>query len=180
MRVHTQSQELPASIIARDRSNDLALLHVNHGFAAPVAFRDGSGIRQAETVVAIGYPYGEKWASGATVTSGSISSLTGPQDDIRFLQFTAPVQPGNSGGPLLDPSGHVVGIVAAKMNRSPAGPASGDVPQNVNMAVKSAVIREFLDTNGVKYRSIPSTTELHSADIASQARQAVVYIECMR
>ncbi len=180
MQVRTQSLTLPATIVARDRQNDLALLHVQHSFAAPAVFRDGAGIRQAETVVAIGYPYGEKWDSGATVTNGSVSSLSGAGDDTRFLQFTAPVQPGNSGGPLLDPGGHIVGIVKAKLNQSPAGPSSGDIPQNVNLAVKSAVVREFLDTNGVKYRAAPSTTELRSADIASAAKQSVVYVECLR
>lgn len=180
MRVHVQGQAIPATVVARDHLNDLALLHIGHSFAAPVTFRDGTGIRQAETVLAVGFPYGEKWDSGATVTNGSVSSLVGAGDDIRFLQFTAPVQPGNSGGPLLDPSGHVVGIVARKLSQSPAGPTSGDIPQNVNAAVKSAVIREFLDTNGVKYRAAPSTGELHSADIAAQAKQAVVYVECMR
>ena len=180
MRVHVQGQAIPATVVARDHLNDLALLHIGHSFAAPVTFRDGTGIRQAETVLAVGFPYGEKWDSGATVTSGSVSSLVGAGDDIRFLQFTAPVQPGNSGGPLLDPSGHVIGIVAKKLSQSPAGPASGDIPQNVNAAVKSAVIREFLDTNGVRYHAAPSTGELHSADIAAQAKQAVVYVECMR
>jgi|HubBroStandDraft_1064217.scaffolds.fasta_scaffold00449_24 S1-C subfamily serine protease len=180
MSIHTRALVLPAKIVARDRLNDLALLHIDHGFAAPAIFRDGAGIRQAETVLAIGFPYGAQYASSATVTSGSISSLTGARDDTRLLQFTAPIQPGNSGGPVLDPSGHVVGLVTAKMNASPAGPASGDIPQNVNLAIKSSVIREFLDTNAVKYRAAPSGAELRPADIAEQAKQAVVYVECLR
>jgi len=177
MQIHLHGETLPATVVARDHLNDLALLHVGHSFPAPVTFRDGAGIRQADTVVAIGYPYGEKWDSNPTVTSGSVSALAGGGDDIRFLQFTAPIQPGNSGGPLLDPSGHVVGIVAAKLNRSPA---VGDIPQNVNSAVKSAVIREFLDSNGIKYRAGASTAELHNADIAAQGKQAVVYVECLK
>jgi len=180
MRVYTQALTLPASIVARDRQNDLALLHVNHGFAAPITFRDGSGIRQAETVVAIGFPYGAQFASNATVTSGSISALTGINDDSRFLQFTAPVQPGNSGGPLIDASGHVIGLVSAKLNELTGDGGSREVPQNVNFAIKSTVVREFLDANGVKYRAAPSVADLKSADIAEQVKQAVVYLECLK
>lgn len=180
MLMHREGRSLPATIVAQDRQNDLALLHVGKAFPAPLTFRDGAGIRQAEGVMAIGFPYGETHNTDATVTSGSVSAVSGAGDDIRLLQFTAPVQPGNSGGPLLDPSGHVVGIVMARLAASPAGIAAGDIPQNVNTAVKSAVIREFLDTNSVKYRAIPSTAELKSVDIAQQAKQAVVYLECLK
>jgi len=180
MRVQTPSFTLPASILARDRQNDLALLHVDHNFAVPAIFRDGASIREAEPVVTIGYPLSGVLASDGVVTNGSISALTGVRDDTRFLQFTAPIQPGNSGGPLLDASGHVVGLVSGKLDVESVGGTAGGIPQNVNFALKSAVVREFLDIHDVKYRSAPSSAQLRSADIAEQVKQAVVHIECLK
>ena len=142
-------------------------------FPAPVAFRDGAAIRQAETVMAIGYPYGEHFASSATasVTSGTVSALAGMgNDDIRFMRFTAPGTTRQQRRPAARSEAAMSSAwSSAKQNLSPV---RGDVPQNVNLAVKSGVVREFLDTNGVKYRSAPSTAELKPVDIAEQARQA--------
>ena len=74
----------------------------------------------------------------------------------RYLQISAPVQPGNSGGPLLDASGHLVGIVTAKLNAAWAARLTGDIPQNVNFALKAEVARTFLDSKGIAYRTARS------------------------
>jgi Trypsin-like peptidase domain len=77
-------------------------------------FRDGKYIRPADPVVVLGFPYAGLLATAPQVTTGAVSALAGLRDDTRYLQLTAPVQPGNSGGPLLDLSGNVVGIVSAR------------------------------------------------------------------
>lgn len=183
IRVRVAAGELPADVVARDRTIHLALLHVNHVLAAALSLRDGAGIRQAETVLVMGYPYGENWQRDPTVASGLVNALDGPGNDIRTLQFTASLQPGYGGGPVLDLSGHVIGIVVGIVKNKPTvssvGPTSGDIAQNLNIAVKSAVIRQFLDANGVKYRAEPSTAELRLADVAAQAKQAIAYVECL-
>jgi S1-C subfamily serine protease len=74
------------------------------------------GIRSGEGVVAVGFPLRGLLASTANVTTGSVSALAGPRDATRYLPITAPVQPGNSGGPLLDPSGNVIGVVVGKLD----------------------------------------------------------------
>jgi S1-C subfamily serine protease len=171
-------QTLPAKILARDRENDLALLRIEHAFATPASFRDGSPIKQGETVVAIGYPLGPLLASEATVTTGAVSALTGMRDDSRFLQFTAPIQQGNSGGPLLDASGHVTGLVTSKLNAQAVAALTGDIPQNVNFALKSGVVRNFLEANGVAYKASPSGREARPAEIAEQAKSFTVQVQC--
>ena len=70
-----------------------------------------------------------------------INSLSGILNDSRFMQISAPVQPGNSGGPLLDTSGHVVGVVAEKLNALKIARATGSIPENINFAIKTGALR---------------------------------------
>src|SRR5439155_21695916 len=100
----------------------------------------GRAVRQGDGIVAVGFPLRGLLASGPNVTTGTISALAGLGDDSRYLQITAPVQPGSSGGPLLDQSGNVVGVVVGKLDALRVAQAIGDIPQNVNFAINAAVI----------------------------------------
>ena len=95
----------------------------------------------------IGFPFHGLLTSDFTVTTGIISSLAGLFNDARFLQISAPVQPGNSGGPLLDTSGNIVGVVAEKLNALRVAKATGDIPENINFAIKTGALRDFLDNS---------------------------------
>ena len=74
---------------------------------------------------------------------GNVTALAGLHDDSRYLQVSAPVQNGNSGGLLLDGSGNLGGVVSAKLDAIKVAMAAGDLPQNVNFAVKSAIVATF-------------------------------------
>jgi S1-C subfamily serine protease len=80
--------------------------------------------------------------SDFTVTTGIVSSLSGLFNDTRFLQISAPIQPGNSGGPLLDINGHVVGVVSEKINAMTFAKATGDIPENISFAIKTGAVRD--------------------------------------
>ena len=80
-----------------------------------------------------------------------ISALAGPGDDRRIFQITAPVQPGNSGGPVLDTSGHVVGVVVARFDALKMARLTGRLPQNVNFAISEGAARAFLGAHDVPY-----------------------------
>jgi serine protease Do len=95
-------------------------------------------------------------------------------DDSRYVQISAPVQSGNSGGPLLDQSGNLVGMVTAKLEMA----QSGDVPQNVNFALNTSIISSFLDTNGIKYTPGLATSPLKPEELAVQAKSMSVFILC--
>jgi hypothetical protein len=99
-------------------------------------------------------------------------------DDSRYLQISAPVQPGNSGGPLLDAGGHIAGIVTAKLDAALVARFTGDIPQNVNFALKAEVARTFLDSKGISYQSAHSDVQLPPADVGDIARPFTVEIEC--
>jgi len=129
-------------------------------------------------VIAIGYPYHGLLSSDFTVTTGIISSLSGILNDTRYLQISAAVQPGNSGGPLLDNSGNIVGVVAAKINVIKFAKATGDIPENINFAIKTGAVRDFLDNSVVSYQTAEPKTKLETADIARNARAYTVLVSC--
>jgi S1-C subfamily serine protease len=88
------------------------------------------------------------------------------------------VQPGNSGGPLLDLSGNVVGIIVGKLDAIKVAQATGDIPQNVNFAISALSARAFLDSQAVPYETASSEVQHSAADVAAMARQYTVRIEC--
>jgi uncharacterized protein len=169
---------LAAEVIARDPQNDLALLKTPGPLHDLVAFREGRAIRQGDGVVAYGFPLTGALATDGALTTGTVSALAGLGNDTRFLQISAPVQPGNSGGPLIDDSGNLVGVVNAKLNALMTAAVTGDIPQNVNFAIKASVARDFLDANGVNYQTAKSTRDLKPADLAERARRFTFLVEC--
>ena len=154
--------------------NDLAVL-IAQPSPSVATFRGGRPVRAGEAVVAYGFPMTGTLSSGGVVTNGSVSALSGFRDDSRYLQISAPIQGGNSGGPLLDTAGNVVGVITASL-----GSRSRDVPQNVNFALKADVARTFLDSAGVPIETSGGGRELSVADIGEKARAFSVLIDCKR
>jgi S1-C subfamily serine protease len=159
----------PATVMAFDAANDLAVLKSVAKSPVYARFREAPDVRRGDNVVAFGFPLTQYLSSGGVVTNGTVSALSGLQDDSRFLQISVPIQPGNSGGPLLDQSGNVVGITSLGLRGA---------AQNVNFAIKSGVARAFLDTHTVSYQQAPSTKSLSTSDIAALAEKFVVFISC--
>ena len=164
-------------IVSADELNDLALLQISKTFAEPAKIR-ASAIHPGDAVIAIGYPFHGLLTSDFTVTAGIVSSLSGLLNDTRYLQISAGVQSGNSGGPLLDTSGNVVGVVAAKINAIRFAKATGDLPENINFAIKTGAVRDFLDNSAVSYQTADSGQERKTADIAAKARAYTMLISC--
>lgn len=173
--------ELPVTIEARDAERDLALLSVPGDPGPPLTFRTGPEVRRGEGVVTYGFPFAGMLSSGATLTTGDVSALSGLRDNQRQYQISAPVQAGNSGGPLLDLGGRVIGIVTSKLNAQRIAQATGDLPQNVNFAVKGAEALEFLRRNGVRPAIAPGRRPaLTPADVGELAEPSTVLLRCLR
>lgn len=96
-------------VLAQDKQSDLVLLKIPQRSATFATFREGRGVRAGESIVVVGYPLHGVLSSEPNITTGVVSALAGPDNDRRLIQITAPVQPGNSGGPLLDQSGNIDG-----------------------------------------------------------------------
>jgi S1-C subfamily serine protease len=172
--------ESPAKlrVVSTDETNDLALLQATGNFKDIATIR-ATAVHSGDPIIVIGFPFHGLLTSDFTVTTGIISSLAGLFNDTRFLQISAPVQPGNSGGPLVDTRGTIVGVVAEKLNALKVAKATGDLPENINFAIKTGALRDFLDNNVVPYRTSEPTSEMKTAEIASAAREYTMLITCM-
>jgi S1-C subfamily serine protease len=169
-----------AQLIVRDEKNDLAVVRSATPLPSVAVFREGRPARAGDPVVVLGYPLSGLLATTANLTVGNVSALAGLGDDARYLQISAPLQPGNSGGPLLDVSGHLIGIATAKLDAALVARFTGDIPQNVNFALKAEVVRTFLDSKGIEYRTARSDQQLSPADVGEIARPFTVQIECQQ
>ena len=167
-----------ASITIDDEDVDLAVLRVI-GLKGPTArLRKAHQIRLGETVFVFGYPYAGTLSSEGNFTSGVVSALRGVRDAAGELQITAPVQPGNSGGPLIDASGLVIGVVQAKLDALRVMRATGDVPQNVNFAISLDVLTDFLNKNRVPYQYGSRAGSMSTDELARTAQAFSHRIEC--
>ncbi|MDD3443932.1 MAG: trypsin-like peptidase domain-containing protein [Zavarzinia sp.] len=169
-----------ATVLAADAAHDLALLRSNARPPSRAIFRMGKDVRPGDDVVAIGYPLRGLLSSEANVTTGTISANAGLRDDPNYFQISAPVQPGNSGGPLLDRAGHVVGVVSAKLDALEVVDAYGDIPQNVNFAIKGHVVATFLNRAQITPVAADSTMVLPAADVGEIAQRYTVLVECWK
>jgi S1-C subfamily serine protease len=133
----------PAEVIKSDRVKDLALLKINGQFKS-LAFASADNVSLGESAFTIGFPNLQLQGLEPKFTDGKISSLSGLRDDPSRYQISVPVQPGNSGGPLVDQAGKVIGVVVARLNDMSTLRASGSLPQNVNYAIKGGVAQDFV------------------------------------
>jgi len=161
---------IDAETIIQDNNNDLALLRAT--VAAPIQplrFRQtGAGL--AEPITTLGYPLAGIMGSGIQVTQGVVSGLFGMQNDIRALQFTAPIQPGSSGSPLLDAQGAVLGVVSATFAQS----------QNMNFAIRGLLAMALLEAVNINFEVQASSTNQATTQIVAQLQHAIWKVECAR
>jgi hypothetical protein len=170
--------ELAARVVAADRERDLALLEVPNESGPPLSFRRDGNIRRGEGVVTYGFPLSGILSSGPTLTTGEVSALAGLADNPRQYQISAPVQPGNSGGPLLDMAGNVVGVIVSKLNAQRVAQRTGDIPQNVNFAVKGSEALDFLRRNRVEPR-LADGSGRSAAEVGEIAHPSVLFLRCV-
>ena len=148
------SQLFGARIVRIDRQHDLALLVVDRtSTGLPIAPTTEN--LKGEEVFAVGYPMPGIQGQESKITNGIVSSLSGPNGLERWMQISAPIQGGNSGGPLVTRHGEVVGIVVASINAKKILEDSGRLAQNVNYAIKSEQAIKFLSDVSLKHNRKP-------------------------
>lgn len=163
-----------------DDSNDLALLRVSDADLPPLVFRS-TAVRLGEDILAIGFPLAGLLSDSIKVTTGNVNALAGMGNDARYIQISTPIQPGNSGGPIIDRDGFLVGITAATLSKEFADKL-GITNQNVNFAIRAKAAEFFLQSEGVTnlvgQRSdaqvAPSTADL-AERVTSSVRQVLCY-----
>jgi TPR repeat protein len=177
VRLVTSAGAIPAKVVQVDAVNDLALLKAD-GHFVPLPIISSRGMKLGGTVATVGFPDPGLQGFSPKLAKGEIASLSGAADDARYFQISAPVQPGNSGGALVDEKGNVVGIVSAKLDASTALAMSGSLPENVNYAVKSSFLLSFLESVpdvSAKLKS-PNTKDEKFEDVVKSAQDATVLV----
>jgi serine protease Do len=172
----TDGSRHPALLIKGDPENDLALLFTD---VASVKIANFEKVpRLGESAFVFGFPLAGLLSSSGSFTSGNVNSLAGLGDDARMLQVSAPVQPGNSGGPLLNERGAVIGIVTSKANTIAIASVTNDISQNINFAIRSSVAMDFLESAGVHPKLSSDVVALSPPDIASEASGFSAQVIC--
>lgn len=166
--------------LAVDKQNDLAVFKLASGIGKPHLPLRRSQPRLGEDIAAYGFPLTGLLSDSIKVTTGNINSLVGMDNDTRFLQVSTPLQPGNSGGPVLDQWGSVVGVSTAVLGTK-FTEATGIAPQNVNFAMRSNVVELFLQSRNIQFDAaepLPDQKPLSTADLSDKAVPAVVQVFC--
>lgn len=140
-----------ASIKIKDVKNDIAILEI-HNFVfrdisednIPFPISEDNSVKLGEEVFTLGFPLGDILGAKSKLSTGRINSLFGLQDDPSIYQISNPVQPGNSGGPLFNNKGELIGVVVSSLNSKYFYEKVGIIPQNVNFAIKSSYLRNII------------------------------------
>jgi hypothetical protein len=166
--------------LAIDKQNDLAAFKLASGIGKPHLPLRRSQPRLGEDIAAYGFPLDGILSDSIKVTTGNINSLVGMENDTRYLQVSTPLQPGNSGGPILDQWGSIVGVSTAVLGTKFTN-ATGIAVQNVNFAVRSNVVELFLQSRNIQFDAADPTADekpLSTADLSDKAVPAVVQVLC--
>jgi S1-C subfamily serine protease len=168
----------PVKLILKDESHDLAILEPTEAIKVPPGIPLAKEPPQlGEDAFTIGFPHIGLLGKEPKFTDGTISSLMGMKDDPRTLQMSVPVQAGNSGGPLMNFKGEVIGIVASKLAAANIFRWTGDLPQNVNYAVKVQHVQKLLDVvPGAKKTSLLPADKAAAVDLAKRVQDSIVQV----
>ena len=141
----------PLAVLALHPTLDLAVLRSPQPSPSFLPILPGPRARLGEGVFALGYPLYGTLGTGLSMTRGNVSATTSLGDDPSGLTVTAPIHPGNSGGPLLSDAGAIVGVVVATIDKLQMAESFGTIPENISFAVSGAELADFLDAEGVPH-----------------------------
>lgn len=168
------SKKYRAKVVATDKFNDLAILKINdhifNGFGNIPYSVETSTSEVGEDVFVLGYPLTSTMGEEVKLSIGIISSKTGYQGDVSLYQISAPIQPGNSGGPLFDCDGNVIGIVSAKHQGA----------ENVGYAIKASYLQNLMEST-ISSDVLPKVNKTNTSKLSEKVKSVknyVFYITC--
>jgi S1-C subfamily serine protease len=190
-------KQVPTILLETDKRNDLALLKISNTQMASVETKSlirklglklvptaskgllrSDDVELGEDVLVSGYPYGEIYSDTIKVTKGIVSANKGIGDDTGQFQMDAAVQPGNSGGPIYDENGNIVGVVVSQLNKLKFAKAIGSLPENVNFGIKASTVRQFLTASGLPTKWSTRSQRMNTKKLAKIAKNQTVMVKC--
>jgi len=167
----------PAKLVYKDNSLDVAILKADKTETHFLPIISSSDIQTGDEVFTLGFPQVQIQGVEPKYTEGTINSLSGMGGNRKFFQISIPVQPGNSGSPLLNSKGQVIGVIAARLDEIETLARTGGIRQNVNYAIKSSFVLPFLDTLP-EFKSQKKPMPKDKAELIVEAKKAVVIVIC--
>ena len=174
------NRRLKAKLLALDAKNDLALLSVEESFPVAASVRKDAAPRLGEPVTVVGFPLVNVLGARPSVGFGNVTSTVGIRGNPSQMQISVPIQRGASGGPVLDQSANVIGVVVSKLDALKLAERLGDLAQNVNFAIRGEPVRAFLEAQRIQYADSSETAALSSTEIASRGAALTVRVRCLR
>ena len=175
-KVHKKGEIYKTVLVADDKANDLAILKTTEKPENFLNLSDESPYSLQDIIVA-GFPFGDRFSSGLKFTQGIISSLTGTQNNYSQIQIDAALQPGNSGGPIIDEFGNVVGVAVAKLSFRKIYKDYGVIPENTNFGIKASAVKNLVEANNIKLE-LPSNEKISKKDLSNKLNGATVFLSC--
>ena len=179
-------EKINAEVLLKDSKNDIAFLKLKRSPQLPASslkVGDSSSVKMGDKVFTIGYPVHWIMGQNPKYTEGVVNALSGIKDDPTVFQISVQIHPGNSGGPLFNQSGEVIGVTQASLDPGLAAESIGTLPQNVNYAIKSSYIKKLLPrlpetliaSRGIVV--VPSEPENTLANFIEKTKKNIVLIE---
>ena len=170
--------EILFRVLATDITNDVAVLKTNYKSRNFVKISE-EGAKLGENIMAVGYPLTGKLSDSVKITRGIVSSLSGLDNNIGQIQIDAALQPGNSGGPVLNENGELIGIASAGLNKLLMAKEAEYIPENVNFAVASPIIVNILKSKKVKYTTPSMFSRSYSnTELAELGDSSTIQLFC--
>ena len=169
-------QRIRTALVATDKVNDLALLNaeIQPRYVFGV---DPLNVYPLQEIVVAGFPFGERISSSIKFTKGVVSALTGIGNNYSEMQIDAALQPGNSGGPIIDEFGNVIGVAVSKLDMKLILEDYGVIPENTNFGIKATVLRNLLDANRITYLTA-NKKQISSRKLSKQVTDGTVFLSC--
>jgi len=176
VKIHHKGKSVPTSVVAFDPNSNLALLKGNFN---PLAVFPLSGEKPEllQDIYVAGYPFGRELNYSVKVTKGIISSLRGVNNNFSNIQIDVLLNNGNSGGPILDEKGNIIGVAVAKLNISKATEIIDAILAGTNLGIKTSVVRNLLESNDISLPN-PNTNPISKTKLAKMISDGTYYLSC--
>ncbi len=176
IKIHLSGREVSANVVTFDPKNDVALLKAEFRPSAVLPLSK-KGPKLLQDIYVAGYPFGRYVSTAVKVTKGIVSSLTGIGNNYSNMQIDAALQPGNSGGPIIDEVGNVIGVAVAKLDVVKILENYGTIPENTNFGVKIETIRSMIDSTIVPAQE-PEKIVISKPDLVKMITRGTFYLSC--
>ncbi len=169
IKVSYGGKEIKANTLAVDKMNDLAIIksNINPKSVYSVANQDAGLL---EDVIIAGYPLGKKVSAAIKTSKGSVTALAGYGDNYSEFQTDAALNQGNSGGPIMNQKGNVVGVAVANFGKK-------EGVESFNFGIKSSTLKTFASSNGLRFLP-PNRREMSNQELGKLITNGTVYLEC--